>query len=275
MSQPSRKQPVLAIVLAAIVLANAADATAQKVTNGSVTGTVMGVANGMLQVKGKHDGMQWIIKPQGTSQYLGTAPKEWLRPGMIVMVTSTFDNDGKATLPVMMIQAFTPRPGRVIGVMADPSGFVDPNDRNAPRSYILSGPIKAIEDGNLIITGGRKQFTVPMAEEAEVTVDLLGDLSWVKAGDAITSKVKYVRKGQGFGTEMMVTGKETLEPPPPAPLSKKELRAKARREKIAAAAAAKAAAAAESAGDDGDAATTEEATSEEAAGENEALQNPG
>ena len=260
MTQPIRKR-LLFPMMALMVLATATTTVAQKVYKKNLTGSVMGIANGVLQVKGQHDGVQWLVKPQGPTQYIGTAPKDWLRPGMVVMVTSTFDNDGTASLPVSLVQAFTPRPGRVVGIVADPSGFADPNDRNAPKSYILSGPIKSIEDGNLIITGGRKQFTVPMAEDVEVTVDLVGDLSWVKEGDSLTSKVQFVQKGQALATEMMVTGKDPIAPPPPAAMSKKELRAKARRDKIAAAKAAREAqssdAAEEEAADEGDAAADE------------------
>jgi len=237
--------------MAACLLAMVGETTAQrngdkgkgpKISTAGLKGTITAVANGLFPVKGKHDGVKWVVKPEGLMQYLGTAPKEWLRPGMVVMVSGTFDRKGMATFPVAQIQAFTPRPGRVMGVVDDPSGLGGPVEKNAPKSLIVSGPIKAIEDGNLIIMSGRKKITVPMAENVDVTVDLIGDLRWVKAGDEVVGKVEYVQKGQGRSTELSVTGSEELKPPPPAPLTKKEQRIKAMREKKAAAAAEKAAA---------------------------------
>lgn len=264
MTRLTTKQRLLWTLAVAGMLAMLGESTAQKNRGGAkvqtagINGTITGVANGMMQVKNKHGDDKWLVKPgpDGITQYLGTAPKEWLRPGMVVMVTGAFDRKGVATDPVVMIQAFTPRPGRVVGVVADPSGLGGESGKNASKSYILSGPIKSIEDGNLIIIGGRKKFTVPMADDAEVTVDLLGDLSWVKEGDTVVGKVKYVQKGKGLSTELSVTGKEELAPPPPKPLTKKEQRAKAMREKKAAAEKAQAEAAASK---DAEAAETEEA----------------
>ncbi len=208
---------------------------AQKLSQAKVDGTITNVANGMYQVKPRHGEQVWVVRPQGMSHYLGTASRQWLRPGMVVMVTAPFDQKGNATVPVSSVVAFTPRPGRVMGVVADPGDTADPKDKTVPHLYMVSGPIKSIKDNQLVISIGRKQYTMEMSDELVVSVDLLNDLSWVQAKDDIVAKVKYAQKGQGLGIEVEVTGKELLQPRP-EPLTRRELRARALREKRAAAA---------------------------------------
>lgn len=230
-------RPVLVFaLLACIALTSVPTAMAQraKIYSTTISGKIEEVGRGLLKVKSARRGDEvWVIRPEGVSNYRATAPKEWLQPGMIVMVTSRFDKKGKAADSVSSVQVFTPRPGRTVGITADPSDPGDPDDKTAPRTYILAGAIKSIEDGNLTIAAGRKAFVIPMAEKVEVSIDLINDMNWVKAGDEFTGKVKFQVKGQALGSEMKIVSKEPLAPPEAAPLSKRERLAKIRREKAA------------------------------------------
>ena len=76
----------------------------------TASGTIKAVYPGLLQIV-TGDGQQWRIgvgaRPLNIS-FTGAADKSWLRPGMFVQFTGSFNKRGQAQSPIQEVKAFTP-----------------------------------------------------------------------------------------------------------------------------------------------------------------------
>ena len=161
------------------------------------SGTVQRVLRGALHIR-TSNGDQWLVKvPEkaGQVQYTADAEANWLRPGMFVQFSGTFDKRGKAQAPIDQLTVFTPREGFRLGITADDAlGGTDlfNNDdkakKKAPKksvsSFLVAGRITSARKGNLQVAAGRTRVSVQVSEKARIRVDV-ADLSLVRPGDKV------------------------------------------------------------------------------------------
>ena len=132
-------------------------------------GKVIAIQNELLQVQDIRSGDLWVISPIAASEveFNASAGKDWIRKGMAVRVTATFDQKGMAVEPVDLVQVFTPVSDDDVGAALQ----AEKPDRDVPQEYLIAGYIKRIDDeGKLTVHTGKKQFTFAIKDEAEVEV---------------------------------------------------------------------------------------------------------
>lgn len=168
----------------------------------SASGTVKGFSGGLLYVITK-EGDQYRVKlpknPQYVS-YVGSATPDFLKRGMLVKFTATFNAKGKAVAPVRDITIFTPTKEDKIGIYAD-SGLsgnvkdlfadVDSSQKQPDgKPYTVAGAVTSARSGKLQVRAGRATVQVELADKARVSVDV-SHLNFMQPGDNVSIQGWY------------------------------------------------------------------------------------
>ena len=174
----------------------------------TASGTIKAVYPGLLQIV-TGDGQQWRIgvgaRPLNIS-FTGAADKSWLRPGMFVQFTGSFNKRGQAQSPIQEVKAFTPREGFRIGVFpaAEPSGQLETPQggekpaKPAAASYEVAGRLTSCRKGWLRVATGQATVIAELAEDVRVSFDI-ADCRAAQAGDTIEVSAWYYRFQKGMG----------------------------------------------------------------------------
>jgi hypothetical protein len=222
MPSPSIPSPIhrlhlLAVLLGAVIAwpGTAAGQQPQKLSAEDGKGTVDAVAPGMLRLRLK-GGEFWNVvpAPNASVSVVGTAAREMLQPGQFVSCSLALDEFGKVSAPVPQI--IFPG-GGMPGVVAGGLGIAEPGAKRVAGkrpagTYLVSGPIKLVEDDIVTVQAGRDRFEIPVPAETELLVKTT-NFSLASAGDQVEVEGLYVRKGELQATTLAITLANPVTPP--------------------------------------------------------------
>ncbi len=196
----------------------------------TAAGTVKGYSGGLLHVMTK-EGDQYRVKLPTNPMYVtyvGSATRDFLKRGMLVKFTATFDAKGKVVAPVRDITIFTPTKEDKIGVYPD-SGLsgstkdlfsdVDTNQKQPEgKPFSVAGTITSARSGKIKVAAGRMTVQADLAEKARVSVQV-SHLSFVQPGDNISLDGWYnpAQKRDVVANKITVSAAGTLGEPAKKP----------------------------------------------------------
>ena len=196
----------------------------------SASGTVKGHSGGLLHVMTK-EGDQYRVKPPPTVSYVGSATPEFLKRGMLVKFTATFDAKGKVVAPVRDITIFTPTKDDKIGIYPN-SGLsgnvkdlftdVDTSQKQPEgKPYSVAGTITSARSGKIKVTAGRATVQIELADKARVSVDV-SHLQFMQPGDNVSLDGWYspAQKRDVVASKLTVSAAGTLGEPAKKPAAK-------------------------------------------------------
>jgi hypothetical protein len=174
-----------------------------KVENVQAKGKIRGIQGDVLQVANEETKQQWLVKmprePAGI-RVSGTARPTYLQPGMMVRFSGQFDAKGNSQAPIEKLEVFTPKPVKE-GMLPDPQQFgIFPEaafggqvlegvpaagpPKSDVASFVVSGQLRGFRKGELLVAAGASLVRAPLAEQAEISVDV-PDYRWVRPGDEV------------------------------------------------------------------------------------------
>jgi len=166
-------------------------------------GKIHAIQGDVLQVANEELRQQWLVKmPRDLAgiRVSGTARSTYLRPGMMVRFSGQFDAKGNSQAPIEKLEVFTPKtvkegmlpdqqqfgifPEAVFGgkMLEDATAGAQPKTEVA--SFVVSGQLRGFRKGELFVAAGTTLVRAPLAEKAEISVDV-PDYRWVRVGDEI------------------------------------------------------------------------------------------
>lgn len=183
-----------------------------KVDHVQVKGQIRAIQGAVLQVANEETRQQWLVKlPRELAgiRVTGKARPSYLQPGMMVRFSGQFDSKGKPQAPISKLEVFTLKlvdgdmpaplqfgvfPEAVFrGELAPKDAAVGPAAAGQPAatpassevaSLIVSGQLRGLRKGELLVAAGTTLVRAPLAENAEISVDV-PDYRWVRPGDEI------------------------------------------------------------------------------------------
>ncbi len=170
-------------------------------------GTIAGYDQGVLQVVDAQQQAALVaIDPQKTSVIVtGTAEPGFLRAGLFVRFSSELDASGAAPVELSELQVFTPRDASSLGVTNE-----NPTSTTGP--FDVSGQIRTLKKGKLVVDAGEAEITVRLVAEPIIKIKV-GDISWATIGDPIKVRGRWVAPGQATADVVEVELREPLAGP--------------------------------------------------------------
>lgn len=190
--------------------------------------TIEAVRAGVLLVA-TEKGDKWAITTPRTVEAIefhGEASSNWLQRGMSVRFHTLLDKRFRAQENVRGISVITLRQGVMPGIFPDQEtpgkneSFTTPKvpaarkraSRTVPTTRCLViGRLLGVKKGNLMVAAGRRVVEAPLAENAEVTVDV-NDYRLARNGDKVEVEARYMpqRPGQAQGERLVITAAKPL-----------------------------------------------------------------
>jgi hypothetical protein len=177
---------------------------------------------GLIQVK-MEDGAKWIVavpvkKEKNGNYYIdhlkivvtGSAKASWLKPGMFIKFTATFDEKGIGQQAINQMQVFIPSKEDPLGAYRAAGGnagnlFDDekpagakPKPQKATARFDISGQLRGIRDGVLYVNAGGATLRVPVAEKCNISVAING-FQLCRVGDSVTLDAWYPTPQKALG----------------------------------------------------------------------------
>ena len=223
-----------------------------------VKGKIRGIQADVVQVANEEQQQQWLVKlPRELVgiRVTGKARPSYLQPGMMVRFAGQFDTKGKPQAPISRLEVFTlklldgeatPAPlqfgvfpeaafsGETVAegatvvkpLIGQPGAAPPPSD---VASFVVSGQLRGFRKGELLVAAGTTLVRAPLAENAEISVDV-PDYRWVRPGDEIevhgwsyphlkthvVATRVAIRAGQPFGIVPEEKPAPAIVPTPPA-----------------------------------------------------------
>ena len=205
----------------------------------SGTGTITKLAPGVLEVESS-EGDKWIvaITPRAEVSVSGTASPEFLRPGMLVKLSGTFNRKGEAVEPLKTLTVFTPRPqprqpqrpeepvnpelNAIAKGLFQSNEPAPPPKKERPMRPVRTKPPEEVDvstAGTLAgARGGKLQVRTPggvlkfeLTEDAEVSLDI-NDYSVARPGDRVNLEGWYYQgdKTKVVANRLRITLSEPL-----------------------------------------------------------------
>lgn len=204
---------------------------------------VLAIRPGFLQVK--TSGGEWILKVEAPPDKIvvqGEAVPSWLRKGMYVRFSAELNKKGMAQAPIEELFVFSPGPQFRIGVFPESNLLFEDSQeiqqktkstrpRRRARSegrYLVAGRLASLRKGTMRVAAG-ETITAPLAENAKIRVDIMGNYSVVRKGDKVEFEGHYFEKGKAAVRLLTFTaaspfGSEASDPPPRKPARPKKNR---------------------------------------------------
>ena len=177
---------------------------------------------GLIQVK-MEDGAKWIVavpvKQEKNGNYYidhlkivvtGSAKPSWLKPGMFVKFTATFDEKGIGQQAINQLQIFTPSEKDPLGAYRAAGGnagnlFDDekpagakPKPQKATARFDVAGQLRGVRDGVLYVNAGGAALRVPVSEKCTISVAING-FQLCRVGDSVTLDAWYPTPQKALG----------------------------------------------------------------------------
>ena len=178
-------------------------------------GTVDAVVPGMLRLRLK-GGEFWNVVPAPNAQVsvVGTAAREMLQPGQFVSCSLMLDEFGKVAAPVAQV---TFPGGGLPGVVAGGLGIAEQGAKRVPGkrdpgTYLVSGPIKFVNDDVVTVQAGRERFDITVSAETELLVKTT-NYSLATPGDQVEVEGLYLTRGALQATTLSITLANPVTPP--------------------------------------------------------------
>ncbi len=232
----------------ALVVAGAVHTHAQRPRRGgekiplNATGTLHAVAPGKIIIKGAGD-EGWIINinKQTEIHVLGTAEREFLRPGMFIKFQAAIDQKGRVQQPVDKLMIFTPSEAIIPGIfpaqgaaafgdVGGPAAGGGGGQQPAISNYDVAGQIRNIDKRSqmTVFCGPTGTVTAELGQSPEIEVDV-ADLRLAKQGDKVT--VSGFMTGEHMGNARLVEVELSQPLAPPEDQKKKKRLARQRRDR--------------------------------------------
>lgn len=209
-----------------------------------VNGKLDAASGNRLKITGD-DGQDYLVSlnQQSTIDYEGTAEPEFLRPGMLVRFTCSFDTNGQPQQAVSELEIFQPMQRRrmrpdemqkqtpgIYPVVApearqqsqqpqhqrrqQPAPQQPPASAEATQEYRIVGKVMGIEQGRMQVMAGNRPVMVELEPELKVTV-ASGDLTFSNPGDQIkvSGLVNAAQPNFIQAESVRIEGAEPLKPP--------------------------------------------------------------
>lgn len=190
----------------------------------AAVGELKGIQGGAMHIL-TSTGEQWMVAPSKDPEkmtYQAIATPSWLKKGMWVELTATFDAKGKSHGSVNSLTVMTPNKETKIGVNrmsaldAGPATlFSDDEPVKSDvetASYQVIGRVTGITaGGELSITAGRTPVKVELAKTAQVAVKVTG-LQLARPGDKVSVEGWYSpqQPQRAYANMITVTSQDTL-----------------------------------------------------------------
>ena len=180
---------------------------------------------GLIQVK-MEDGAKWIIavpvKKEKNGNYsidhlkivvTGSAKPSWLKPGMFVKFTATFDEKGIGQQAINDLQVFIPSkedpPGAFRAAGGNAGNLFDdkkppgskPKTQKATARFDIAGQLRGMRDGVIYVNAGGAALRVPLAEKCTIRVAING-FQFGRIGDSVTLDAWYFTPQKLLGRAM-------------------------------------------------------------------------
>lgn len=177
---------------------------------------------GLIQVK-MEDGAKWIVavpvkQEQNGNYYIdhlkivvtGSAKASWLKPGMFVKFTATFDEKGIGQQAINQMQVFIPSKEDPLGAYRAAGGnagnlFDDkkpagakPKPQKATARFDIAGLLRGVRNGVLYVNAGGAALRVPVDEKCNISVVINGFQS-CRVGDSVTLDAWYPTPQKALG----------------------------------------------------------------------------
>lgn len=203
----------IALLLAGSRLTLVAQDAAKPAGNGleatTLTGTLEAVAADKIRVKGE-DGTSYfvVLNRQSTVSYRGTADPRFLRPGLMVRFSGTFNTaTGTPEAPIAELEIFRPvkrrrmsremqqnqTPGIYPVAAKGEAGEGRANPRTQPRTanaasknpeLKIVGQLRAVQADKIQVVAGNRPVIVPMDAAVKISVGT-GDTMFCMPGDTV------------------------------------------------------------------------------------------
>ncbi len=178
-------------------------------------GTVDAVMPGMLRLRLK-GGEFWNVVPAPNAQVsvVGTASREMLQPGQFVSCSLMLDEFGKVAAPVAQIMF---PGGGLPSVVAGGLGIAEQGAKRVPGkrdpgTYLVSGPIKLVNDDVVTVQAGRERFDITVSAETELLVKTT-NYALATPGDQVEVEGLFMSKGALQATTLSITLANPVTPP--------------------------------------------------------------
>lgn len=170
----------------------------------NIEGELVGIRGQLMQVKGNDAKVYLVLLPKDARQlkYRGTAAAGWLRPGIFVRFSGTFDDRGIGQEPILEMEAFTLEARRAPAEQqADTTPGIYPTEGGgalfggaeggkrkptAVASYRVVGQVAGLgRKGELgVMIGPRQMVQVQLTEETKIKLDVQG-IQFAMPGDKV------------------------------------------------------------------------------------------
>jgi hypothetical protein len=179
-------------------------------TNGAQSTVIIDRVNPMALVVNA-DGELFTIKPDADAniEVIGTATRDFLRPGQLVKFTGKFDEDGKALAPLDQLAVVSLRAGEKAGVTPlseNESANSDASNTASarPASLAVLGRINSILGNQLTVGTGSAVYRVDV--DSNVKIDLnTSDFTIAQPGDKIAVTGYISKPGVAQAKEIKIT----------------------------------------------------------------------
>ncbi|MCO6458818.1 MAG: hypothetical protein J5I93_26220 [Pirellulaceae bacterium] len=210
-------------MLLAVTAANGQERPQMPRENTRGSGTLKGLAQGLLHVETK-EGDQLLLKVEAGPNELshtGSADVSWLRPGMLVRFTARLSKKGQPLSDVSEVTVFTPRESSRIGIFTEAALgggelFAEQNpaaakDKDDSGTYLVSGQLAGLRGDKMTVAAGMITLKLKLAEDAKVQFDL-ADYRYAQPGDAVSFEGWYypMAKNQIFARRLDITAAQPL-----------------------------------------------------------------
>ncbi|MFP6649527.1 MAG: hypothetical protein VB817_08700 [Pirellulaceae bacterium] len=177
---------------------------------------------GLIQVK-MEDGAKWIVavpvKQEKNGNYYidhlkivvtGSAKPSWLRPGMFVKFSATFDEKGIGQQAINQMQVYIPSKEDPLGAYRAAGGNAGnlfdeekaagakPKPQKATARFDIAGQLRGVRDGVLYVNAGGATLKVPVAEKCTISVAING-FQLCRIGDSVTLDAWYPTPQKALG----------------------------------------------------------------------------